>query len=519
MKLDLHVISINQENMTRLSSGLALLSLGFVLQGCGKPAKTDKPSSTEAGQSAGAVVVIQNAISQDINKNVEVTGSLTALQDVVVGARSLGRLAFVYPHEGDTVRAGQIVAVMDRADYDSQIRSANANLQSAINKKRQSEVLLSQAKNQYQQAKTTLDYTDKTTRTAIAIAQSQVQAAQEHLSVIKQGARAQERKQAEEQVASAKANYNKAQADLKRYQTLYREQAVSASQLDSMQSAFDAAQASYNSAQQALSLIREGARPEDIRTAELVVQQAQDSYRKAQADRDSVALRRGDVASAKVGIESAKAGIDAAQAGIAQAQAAVKIAQEALNNSYIKSPIDGIVAERRNEPGAQLGNGGAVMRIINPQSVYFQATLSENQYADLRINQSVNVTVDALPGRTFHGHVTRVLPVASSARSFTVRVDITPDSRLRPQMFARGSILVATHHNAIQVKKDGIIFDPATNAASLFVAENGKAVKRDVKVGYTNPQYTEILSGVAMGDKVIISGQNGLQNGDKIKIQ
>src|SRR5205814_2269045 len=115
---------------------------------------------------------------------------------------------------------------------------------------------------------------------------------------------------------------------------------------------------------------------------------------------------------------------------------------EALNYAYIRSPINGVVAERRAEPGSQLGAGGTVLRIVEPSSVYFQAVISESQYADVKLNQAARVSIDALPettARPLAGHVTRLLPVASaSARSFIVRIDFPVDSRMRPQMFARG---------------------------------------------------------------------------------
>jgi hypothetical protein len=93
------------------------------------------------------------------------------------------------------------------------------------------------------------------------------------------------------------------------------------------------------------------------------------------------------------------------------------------------------------------------------------------------------------------------------------------DRRMRPQMFARGDILVNTHRNAVLVDKDAVLFDPANNKTRVFVVENDRAVERVVKVGYTNPEQVEILNGVAAGEKVITNGQAALQNGDLVKVQ
>lgn len=542
-----------------LMAGSAILVLGAA--GCGKGPAAEAGGGGAAGggkPGAGKTVAISNAAAVtvvpattgDIAKTIEVTGSLVALQDVVVGTKQAGRVAQVNVHEGDQVRAGQVVAMMDTADLNAQKLSAEANVQAALTREQQAQQAyvqaqnaLTQAQNQLRQAQnsvrnaqTTLDWTKKTTQSAVDTAQAGLQSAQESLAIVKQGAREQERRQAQEAVASAKANYDKARSDLKRYQALYRDQVVSASQLDQMQAAFDAAQAQYNSAQAAYSLIQEGARPEDIRRAQLTVQQAREALTKAQADRENIRLREEDVRTAKVAVETAKANIRSAEAGVSsaksgiaaakaqttQARAAVDVANQNLAYATITSPINGYVAERRAEPGTQLGGGGGVLRIVNPNTVYFQATLPESDYAEVRVGMPVSVRIEALPETTqrpIQGRVTRVLPVASAARNFTIRVDMPGDRRMRPQMFARGDILINTHRATVLVDKDAVLFDPANNKTRVFVVENDKAVERVVKTGYSNPRQVEILNGVSAGDRVITNGQTALQNGDPVKVQ
>lgn len=522
---------------------LAVLLVGgaAMLAGCGgkKPEATaeagNKPGAGKPGAPVGTLISVAPVTTGSIDKTVEVNGSLVALRDVLVGTKQAGRIATIIPHEGDRVTAGQIVATMDTADLQALVQQAQANILAAITKQQQAVAAKAQAvnavataRNAVQNAQTTASWTDKTTNTAVQVAQGALDTAIQRLSVTKQGARPQERKQSEDAVASAKASYEKARSDLKRYQALFRDQAVSQSQLDEKQAIFDSAQANYSSAQQGQSLVHEGARPEDIRQAELAVQSARDALDRARADRDQVQLRREDVQTAKsnlesaqIGVKAADAGIEAAKAGVTQAQAALRVTTEALNYAYIKSPINGIVAERRAEPGSQLGGGGTVLRIVDPSSVYFQAVLSESQYAEVRPGQSVGVTIDALPettGRPIAGTVTRLLPVASAtARSFTVRVDLPVDIRMRPQMFARGRVKTAVHANATLVPKDAVIFDPMKQSASVFVAKDGKALEREVHVGLTDPKQVEVTSGVAVGDKVIVAGQSALQNGDPIR--
>jgi len=498
---------------------VAVSSLMFAA-GCGnKPAEAG-PAKPSNAAPAGTMVTTSEAASGDISNSIEVNGSLVALQDVTVGANQAGRIAQVLLHEGDTVTAGQTVAVMDVADLQAQVQSARAGLQSAISRAEQARVALLQAQSQKMNSETTLKWTGKTTATALDTARTTLSSAQERLAVVKQGARRQERQQAEEQVKSAKANLDKAKSDLKRYQELYRQQAISQSQLVQAETTFDGAQAAYNAAQQALSLIKEGSRPEDIRQAELAVQQAKEQIVRAEADRDQITLREQDVKLAQAAIDSARAGLTSANSAVQQSSAMLKIAEEGLSKAKIVSPISGIVSERKAEPGQQIGGGGPVMRIVNPDSVYFQATLAENQYQQVKLQQSAVITVDALPGKTIKGTVTRILPVASaSARSFTLRIDFPTSKALRPEMFARGSILLDVHKGVTLVSKDAVIYDTVNNKTRLFVVSGGKAEEKEITVGYSNPKSVEVLGGtIKPGDKVIVAGQNTLQNGDTIRV-
>lgn len=540
----------------RRKYGVSLLLLPLLLgtAGCGKKPDTaeagTKPGKEKPTESAGAAVTAAAPTLGSISKTAEVNGSLVALQDVTVGAKQAGKIAQVLYHEGDSVAANRPVVLLDMADLNAQVASAQAALQSAIaneqsslTKRQQAVAALNQARSALVQAQNSLrntqtnfDYIQKTTKTSIAVAESGVKTAKEKLSLTLEGSRAQERKQSEEQVASAKANLVKAQQDLKRYQTLYREQAVSQSQLDQAQATYDAAQAAYNSALQGLSLVREGARPQEIEQARIAMQQAEDQLRRANADKDQITMKQQDIATAKSNIESAKAGVASAQAGVAAADAGIKTAQaqvaqsraqlnialEAQRNGTIVSPISGYVAERKVEPGQQVGAGAAVMRIVAPNSVYFQATLPESQYAEVHLGQQADITIDALPGKKYKGKVTRILPVASSqARSFTLRIDFPADSQVRPQMFARASVEIATHTNTLLVPKTAVVVDATKNTSRVFVAKpDGTAEARDVTIGFSNPDKVEILNNkIKPDEKIIVAGQNGLSNGDKIKVQ
>lgn len=497
-----------------------LAVLVAVTAGCGRP-KPSESARANGSTTGGVAVTVEPAFRRDISKVVDVTGSLVPLHDVIVGPRQAGRIVSVHVREGDRVTQGQIVATMDRVDHDAQVRSARANLQAALTREAQANALVTQATNQHQQAETNLRITDRSTQAGLQAAKAAVQSAEAALAVIRQGARPQEREQISQQVRAAKANLDKATADLKRARDLFAQQAIAQSQLDLAQAAYDAADASYRAALQTQSLTEEGARKEDVRRAELAVEQARESLRQAEANREAVELRRQDVRNAQEALRSAKAGAEAARAGVEQARATLAMAENALADTYVASPIDGYVAARLAEPGQQVGAGAPILRLVAPGSVYFQASVPESEYSLLAVGQPVEVTVDALPGVKFQGRVSRVFPVASSAaRSFTVRVDFQGDGRVRPQMFARGRIVVGVHRNATLVSKDAILFGTSDSDATLFVVgPDKKAEERKLTLGFINTEHVEVLSGVKPGEKVVVAGQNTLRNGDPVVVR
>jgi RND family efflux transporter MFP subunit len=276
------------------------------------------------------------------------------------------------------------------------------------------------------------------------------------------------------------------------------------------------AQAKLDSANEAYSLLKEGAQREDIHRSQSIVDQSVQSLKTAQSNRELVDVRKADV-------ESARSNIDTCRAAVSVSQAQLAIAEQALRDSSVRSPIDGVVAERKAEPGMQLAiTKPDVMRIVSLNSIYFDGQLSQSQYAEVHVGQPVSVAVDAVPGKVYTATISRIFPVASvNARSFTVRVAIpNSDGRLRPQMFARGKITLGTHRNAVVVPRDAVIdvrIDDVKKTGAVFVVKSGKAKKVLVTTGYSNAADDEILSGVELGDKVITVGQAQVQDGDSVK--
>lgn len=200
------------------------------------------------------------------------------------------------------------------------------------------------------------------------------------------------------------------------------------------------------------------------------------------------------------------------------AQASHDLAALALREAEIKSPIDGVVTQRAIKAG----------NMIQPQSPAFQVTkmdrleahvfVPERDIHKLAADQPAELVVDAWPERTFKGAIERVNPVVD-AKTGTVKVTVLMapgQPELRPGMFGRVEVRYDRREKALLVPKDAVITEDAME--SVFVVTGGKAQRRTVKLGYSDPWRAEVLEGLSAGEQVVVTGQNSLKDDAKVDI-
>ena len=379
---------------------LSLIALTVTLTtGCApKPdAAKEKAGQAQAANQPAPVDVI-TAKPETVLQLVPVTGSLQALQTVELLPRISARVISVAGREGDVVQAGQVVAQLDTADLSRQVEQSRSNVETARSR-------LSQAQTNYQTQLTTSDV-------AVRDAQEQLRAAQAQLALTRRPQRSQEVVVAENNVKTAQANYDKAKSDRQRYEQLFKEGATAAITLDQYVTQEKVAQANLSSAQQQLTIAREGGRTENIRAQEAQVARIRQALRQAQANRANISVRRDDIESAK--------------ASLAQAQAALGVSEQALGDASLRSPITGVIADRKIEPGQLAAPGSSVAQIVALNTVYFEAQINEQDVARVRQGQPVQVSLDAYPNRTFTGVVAKLNPTGNTTgRTFNARVEIS----------------------------------------------------------------------------------------------
>ncbi len=430
-------------------------------------------------------VVVAAARQADVAVTVTATGTVTALREAKIAAKTPGRVAAVLVKEGQRLAAGTPLMRLDTGELAAQEAQARADVMGARARLQQLQVGA-----RPEERRQSAD--------AYAQAQAAVRMAQARVAAMERGARPQEREQAADAVARAKAALDLAQADAQRMRSLHEMGAVSRQAFESAETQLRLAQTNYNSALQQQSLVQEGPRVEDLQTARAQLMQAQAAASAAQQAMQLV----------EQGPRIEEISFAAAQ--VARAQAFLSAARVRLVDATVTAPFAGTVVQRDVEPGESVSPAVHSFIIAELDEVLVELAVPERYRAGLTRGQSATIRVDALPGRTFAGRVDEIGPAAALAsRTFLVKVRVAnPDGTLRPGTFARGAIVTGMRASVLQIPEAAILL--TSGKPIVFVVKDGKALRREVTLGERTNGFVEITAGIEAGEQVVVQGQEGL---------
>lgn len=205
-----------------------------------------------------------------------------------------------------------------------------------------------------------------------------------------------------------------------------------------------------------------------------------------------------------------------------QLKTQLDIAQTALNtieeNTGLKSPISGIVTVRNYDSGDVAG-GMPILTIENINPVKIVIHVSESYYSKLSQGMQAKVVVDALEGETFEGKVSLIHPTVNpGSRTFPVEIEVVnKDQLLRPGMFSRVTLNFGTNDRPL-VADLAVLKQTGSNDRYVFLEKDGKAVYTKVTLGTRIDDKYEIVSGLEVGDRVIVQGNTGLIEGTEVQV-
>ena len=171
-----------------------------------------------------------------------------------------------------------------------------------------------------------------------------------------------------------------------------------------------------------------------------------------------------------------------------------------------RSPVAGIVMEKKALQGARFMPGEALYQIADIAGVWVLADVYERDIAQVKAGQSVAVSIDAYPGQMFAGKVSYVYPtVNAQTRTVPVRVELAnPGGLLRPAMYANVDLKVGAGGTAVTVPISAVI-DSGAKQRIIVQKEEGRFEPREVKLGVRGDDYVAVIDGVKEGELVVVS--------------
>ena len=226
-----------------------------------------------------------------------------------------------------------------------------------------------------------------------------------------------------------------------------------------------------------------------------------------------------------------RAACDAARARVRQLESQLQVAQAELGKTVVRAPFDGVVAEMDTELGEWVTPSPpgipmpALLDLIDTESIYVSAPLDEVDRGKISVGQPCRITMDAWPGKSFPGRITRVAPyiqdLTEQSRTFEVEVafDQTGLASTRPPgasadieviLQAREDVLRIPTYALLEGRRALVLHGGCGGFAAELLGrllDGGTEclVSRDVTTGVRNWEFVEIVSGLAAGERVVVS--------------
>lgn len=282
-----------------------------------------------------AVLLINHFRTKEGNSALKLSGNVE-VTETNVGFKLPGRIMELAADEGQQVKAGQVIARLDNAELASVVTQSKASLQEALTR----------------------------------------------LAELRAGSRAQEIERARSSVNAQAADLDKAKKDYERADILYKNGAISTSQFEAAQNVYNTKAAQLKSAQETLSLIKEGPRKEDIQAATHRVQQA---------------------------------------------RAMMNTSEERLKDTVLVAPISGVVLRKNVELGEIISAGTPVFTIGDLENPWVKVYVKEDRLGQVKLGQKADIKVDSFKDKTYEGAITFI----SSEAEFTPKNVQTEEERVK----------------------------------------------------------------------------------------
>ncbi len=422
-----------------------------------------------------------------------------------------GRVKEVRVAEGDTVRAGDLLARLDTSDLEAKVVSAEAALalsQAQMNKLKQgnSNADIAAARAAVKSAEENLVHVKEgPTEADMAAAQAVLVAAQEALNDLLVGPTALEVQQAELAVDQARNALWGAQGN----RDAVAGQPGAGGQKANAEAQVANAEVAVRQAELNLQKLKAPATQTQIQDARARIVQAQSTI--ARLERGPTAA---DIAAAEAQIVQAQARVDAltrgpsaedmavAQAQVEQAQLALDQAKGQSDNALLVAPMGGTVVAVEANAGQSVDASMPIVILVDLTTLQVQANIHESYMGQVQPGQEALIQLQAFPGQSFAGRVSKIAPLGAASYPVTLSLD-PAGAAVKPGMSAQVEITIALREAALTVPKGALWLKDGRWMVST--QRNGRLVDVEVVTGVRQGRVVEVLDGLSEGDQVLLN--------------
>jgi RND family efflux transporter MFP subunit len=443
-----------------------MVSIGLL--GCSK--KQNISIGETARQVRGAVVQMK-----DVPNEINGFGTLSFLKKIDVAAPQDGVIKSIPFREGDVVKSGNLIIELE-----------NQRISLAVGR----------AENSLSQSQSALELA----RSRLLEGEFSVEA--QILNIEKAG----------DELAQAKRNYEEQERKHNDQEALYEAGGITEDAIRSSRFSLETQRENIRLQEKELEIRRIGFRDQDLRAAGMEVPSNPEEKKRAFI-RLSTATLRAELAAAEASLDAARKELQAA-----------RLAQTELR---ITSPAPGTIGARYLEVGERVKQEDKILTLIDTESLYAVFPVRESDTLLLSRGMEAIVRVDGTGG-TYGGSVDLVSPSADSQSfTFSVRVLIPPEvvaasmvsgeATLKPGMFARVSIILGPPRKVVTVPESAL-FNKRNNEGSVFVVSGNTLSERTVSIGISLGEDRETLSGVSIGEVVVLRPDANLKEGEYVSV-
>lgn len=209
---------------------------------------------------------------------------------------------------------------------------------------------------------------------------------------------------------------------------------------------------------------------------------------------------------------------DEALASLRANEASMELSQARLDKTRIVAPFDGVLGLRRISLGTFVNAGQELINLEAIDPLKFDFRVPEIYLPQVRVNQTVEIETDSVPGKIFQGTVYAIDPLVDvNGRSIVIRGRIpNPGDTLRPGVFARVKLILERKPDTLFIPETAIV--PIRDEKFVFRVVDSKATLVKIRIGERRGTEVAVLEGLKPGDQVVTDGQIRLRDGATVKI-